>query len=91
MAVSHLFNGPRWAPHLSFGGLPGGLLGNLGGILGGPITEYWGRSPQYSIISPLGIPKDSPEGLLGGLQKLKCGAHPVPIAINETNEKLLYG
>ena len=27
--------------------------GNLeGGILGGPISQYWGRSPQYSFISP---------------------------------------
>ena len=73
MAVYHLFNGPGWAPHLSFGGLPGGLLRNLGGILGGPITEYWGRSPQYSIISPLESPQDSPEALLEGLQSLKVG------------------
>ena len=56
--------------------LPGGLLGNLGEILGRPITEQWGRSPQYSLISPLESPQDSPEGLLEGLQKLKCGAHP---------------
>ena len=32
--VSLVEIGPGWAPHLSFGGLPGGLLENLGGILG---------------------------------------------------------
>ena len=46
------------------------------GILGGQITKYWGRSPQYSLISPLDSPQDSPEGILEGLQKLNVGAHP---------------
>ena len=32
-------------------------------------------------MSPLECPQDSPEGL----QNLKCGAHPGPIPINETN------
>ena len=48
-----------------------------------------GRSPQYSIISPLESPQDSPEGLLEGLQKLSCGGHPGLIPINETSEKLV--
>ena len=79
-------------PHIKgFGGLPGGLLGNLGRILGAPITEYWGRSPRYSLVAPLESPQDYPEGLQEGLQKLKCGTHPGPVSINQTIEKLLYG
>ena len=35
--------------------------------------------------------QDFPEGLLEGLQKLKCRAHPRLVPINETNKKLLHG
>ena len=49
--------------------------------------EYWGLRPQYSVICPPRIPQDSPEGVLEGLQKLKCGAHPGQVSINETDEK----
>ena len=82
MAVSHLLNGPGWAPHLSFGGLPGSCLGESWEDSRGDIID-WGLRPQYSS------PQDSQEGLLEGLQKLKCGAH-VPTPTNQTNEKLTY-
>ena len=39
-------------------------------------------------MSPL---ESAQEGILEGIQKLECGAHPGPIPRTETKEKLPYG
>ena len=64
--------------------------GILGGILGGPITEFWGQSPQYSIMSLLESPQDSLEDTLEGFQKLKRGPILGQSPLSKTNEKHPY-
>ena len=50
-----------------------------------------GLAPSIRLWVPPESPKNFPEGLLEGLQNLKCGAYPGSIPINETIEKLPYG
>ena len=59
--------GSGWAPDLSFGGLPGGLLGNLGGILGEMQGNIGGFAPNIRLLVPPESPQGSPEGPLEGL------------------------
>ena len=54
-------------------------------------TRNYHMAVSHLLLCTGWAPHLSFGGLLEGLQKLKCGAHPVQVPINETNEKLPHG